>query len=65
MATDKEFKCSRCDKRIQVSEGADVPHCCELDMVAAEPLDQCTLASTPEHSRFDDTDEPCDDGRAG
>ncbi|MBI5551231.1 MAG: hypothetical protein HY911_06950 [Desulfobacterales bacterium] len=32
---------------------------------AAEPLDQCTLSSTPEHVRADDLDEPCDDGRAG
>lgn len=25
----------------------------------------CTTTPTPEHSRFEDTDEPCDDGRAG
>jgi thiol peroxidase len=25
----------------------------------------CTSTSTAEHSRGDDTDEPCDDGRSG
>jgi hypothetical protein len=29
------------------------------------PLDQCTLSTTAEHARFDDLDDPCDDGRSG
>ncbi len=32
---------------------------------AAEPLEVCTLSSTPEHVRAEDMGEPCDDGRAG
>ena len=30
-----------------------------------EAIDICIQTSTAEHSRADDTDEPCDDGRAG
>jgi hypothetical protein len=60
----QEFKCPRCDKRAQAPDEANPPQCCEQPMVA-EPLDQCTLTSTPEHSRLDDPGDPCDDGRAG
>lgn len=30
-----------------------------------DELDTCVVTSTAEHSRADDLDEPCDDGRAG
>jgi len=63
--TEKEYKCPQCDKRVQVSNESDPPQCCKMTMVEAEPLDQCTLTGTPEHARFDDTGDPCDDGRAG
>lgn len=32
---------------------------------AGHDLDTCVVTSTAEHSRADDFDEPCDDGRAG
>lgn len=32
---------------------------------SADSMDACTTSSTAEHSRPDDMDEPCDDGRAG
>jgi hypothetical protein len=34
-------------------------------MQSAEELKACGLSSTAEHSRFDDIEEPCDDGRSG
>lgn len=30
-----------------------------------EPLPFCTTAPSPEHSRGDSDDEPCDDSRSG
>jgi thiol peroxidase len=36
-----------------------------LDAAADKDLDTCVVTSTAEHSRADDFDEPCDDGRAG
>ena len=30
-----------------------------------EPLPFCTSAPSPEHSRADSDDEPCDDSRSG
>ena len=63
--TEKEFQCPRCNKRVQTTQEAEAPQCCEQPMVDVDPMAQCTLASTPEHARLDDPGEPCDDGRAG
>jgi hypothetical protein len=30
-----------------------------------ESLDACTVSTTAEHSRLDDFDDACDDGRSG
>jgi len=60
----KIFECRRCRKRVQASVQPDPPECCNQPM-AAVAIDQCTHAATPEHARFDEPDEPCDDGRAG
>ena len=38
--------------------------CCGKPM-QIEGLDTCGMSTTAEHSRFDNMDEPCDDGRAG
>jgi hypothetical protein len=66
MAEVKTFQCAHCKDRIEVRQEEAAPQCCGQPMtVVAAPLTQCTLASTPEHSRFDDMGEPCDDGRAG
>ncbi|RJQ74171.1 MAG: hypothetical protein C4519_17145 [Desulfobacteraceae bacterium] len=66
MSEQKEFRCTRCDRRVPAANQTPAPECCGQAMVAAaEPLDQCTLTSTPEHSRLDDMGDPCDDGRAG
>jgi len=66
MTDKKHYKCNHCDGRMEVQSDAATPDCCGQPMVeATEPLEQCTLSNTAEHSRPDDMDEPCDDGRAG
>lgn len=60
------YKCDQCKGRKEIADGDAVPECCGKSMVIeAEPLEQCTLSGTAEHSRMDDMGEPCDDGRAG
>lgn len=65
MTEKKNYKCTNCDGRQAVHAESKIPECCGKPMTEAEPLDQCTLSSTAEHSRFDDTQGPCDDGRSG
>lgn len=66
MAGKQNFKCDQCDYQAEFDLSTDIPQCCGQDMVqVAEPLKQCTLSGTAEHSRYDDMGEPCDDGRAG
>jgi hypothetical protein len=67
MAEKKTYHCIHCDGYAEVTATAAPPHCCGQPMVEpAEPLKQCTLSGTAEHSRLDDDmGEPCDDGRAG
>lgn len=64
MSEDQAYECENCKGRITVEAGADVPRCCGVAMKSV-PLKPCTLSTTAEHSRMDDADEPCDDGRAG
>lgn len=66
MSEKKRFECDQCHGQTEVQAGGQAPDCCGRPMRAvAEPLDQCTLSGTAEHSRLDDMGEPCDDGRAG
>lgn len=66
MAETLTFKCDQCDYQTELDLSAEIPSCCGHAMVrVAEPLKQCTLSGTAEHSRMDDMGEPCDDGRAG
>ena len=66
MSEKDTYKCNQCDGLKEVPAGDEAPQCCGQPMVAAaEPLEQCTLTGTAEHSRMDDMGEPCDDGRAG
>ena len=65
MAEMVTFECVKCgNKTEQNSEESKVPECCGQPM-QLEGLDACDLSSTAEHSRMDNLDEPCDDGRAG
>lgn len=60
------YECAKCGNTVEVSgKESKVPECCGKDMQSAEELKACDLSSTAEHSRFDDFEEPCDDGRSG
>jgi hypothetical protein len=64
MARDKPYECSICKGQVMARANGPIPECCGKPMHSI-PLDQCTLSTTAEHSRFDRDDGPCDDGRAG
>ncbi|MGD1969571.1 MAG: hypothetical protein PVH74_19470 [Desulfobacterales bacterium] len=66
MADMQVYECENCGSTLEVSaEASEAPECCGSVMKSAEDLKACGLSSTAEHSRFDDIDEPCDDGRSG
>jgi hypothetical protein len=54
------FRCRKCGKEEKAKEA---PVCCGAKMEL--PLEACTHAYGPEHSRPMDDDEPCDDSRGG
>lgn len=64
MPSDQAYECENCKGQAISAGEKNPPQCCGQPMQAI-PMDQCTLATTAEHSRFDKDDEPCDDGRAG
>ena len=60
------FECEDCGKNVEF--GADegqAPQCCDKPMKRIGDLDACHVSTTAEHSRFDDFDDACDDGRSG
>jgi hypothetical protein len=57
------YQCDNCQSQ-KLSPPKTPPECCGQPMQNI-PMDQCTLSTTAEHSRWDKDDEPCDDGRAG
>ena len=66
MAEKKEYKCKNCGNKLEVTESdANIPECCDQPMEEAGPLPVCETSTTAEHSRLDDSGEPCDDGRSG
>jgi len=66
MAEQKNYECVDCGNQAQASaDGDQVPECCGKQMQEQEPLNVCVAPAGPEHSRFDDLGEPCDDGRSG
>ena len=60
---DKKYKCSNCEKTINISDGK-IPECCGKKMIKL-PLDLCIQPSHAEHSRPMDNEDVCDDGRSG
>ena len=64
MSAKKTYHCDKCKTQFKVDKQETTPECCGRPMTILN-RDQCTTASTAEHARFDDMDEPCDDGRAG
>ncbi len=66
MADKLAYECENCGKNIEVSaDEAKAPECCDKPMKRFESLDACTVSTTAEHSRLDDFDDACDDGRSG
>ena len=64
MMDEKAYECQICQSQRKVGADQDAPECCGQPMTPI-PLDQCILSTTAEHARFDDLDDPCDDGRSG
>ena len=66
MADMQVYECVNCGNTTEVrADASNAPECCGSPMKPVEDLKTCELSSTAEHSRFDDFDEPCDDGRTG
>ena len=66
MADMQVYECVNCGNTVEVAaDESKLPQCCGNAMKPAEDLKACGLSSTAEHSRLDDFDEPCDDGRSG
>ena len=59
----KSYKCENCGKTIKVKDNK-IPICCGKPMKQL-PLDICIQPAHAEHARSMETEEPCDDGRAG
>ena len=59
----KEYKCEICGKKVKKTGGI-IPECCGRKMKQLH-LDVCTQPTDAEFSRPMESDEPCDDGRAG
>jgi len=60
------YHCEKCGEQTEMAEeNGPVPECCNQPMLEAKDLASCVKSSTAEHSRFDQMDEPCDDGRSG
>ena len=62
--SEKAYHCQDCRKTIPKGETGAAPDCCGKPMELL-PLEICLKAPSAEHDRLDDSDEPCDDGRAG
>jgi len=63
------YNCEICNGTVEMNAGEphETPECCGAPMAKSDPaqLDACTTSTTAEHSRFDNFDDACDDGRAG
>jgi len=60
---EETYKCENCGKTITIS-GRSIPDCCGQPMKKL-PLDVCIQPAHAEHARPMNSEEPCDDGRAG
>jgi hypothetical protein len=65
MADVKVYECVSCGNTVEISADEAIPECCGMAMKPSEELKACGLSATAEHSRSDDFEEPCDDGRSG
>ena len=60
---EEAYKCKICGKEVKTKEGA-IPQCCGKAMTKI-PLDLCTQPEDAEHARPMDSEDACNDGRAG
>ena len=60
------YKCNACGNKIEPADSKyqDL-ECCGKPMLKVVDLPPCVTSSTAEHSRLDDLEPPCDDGRSG
>ncbi len=57
------YYCEECGKTVSKEDGETVNFCCEKSM-KSQVADTCLKSgSSAEHARFNDEDEPCDEGR--
>ena len=61
--TEITYKCSNCRREAVVEDGT-VPSCCSETMEKL-PMEPCIQPAHAEHSRPMDSEDACDDGRAG
>ncbi len=59
---EKTYECEECRKKIITSK--ETPECCGKTMKQL-PLDFCSQPAHAENARPMESEEPCDDGRAG
>lgn len=59
------YICTKCGKKQALSSDEKTPQCCDMPMIVDEPLPVCEMSATAEHSRMDEDNGPCDDGRGG
>lgn len=57
------YECEDCGKKVKTSD-EKTPECCGKNMRQL-PLDICLQPTNAEHARPMESDEPCDEGRAG
>jgi hypothetical protein len=59
------YKCLECGRTQECAVNDNVPECHGKKMKTLEELEGCILSETAEHIRFEDKNQPCDDGRTG
>jgi hypothetical protein len=60
------YECESCGKSLEFdAEQEQAPQCCDNPMKRIGDLDACHVSVTAEHTRFDNLDDACDDGRSG
>jgi len=59
---EKTYQCEVCKKTIKTTD--DAPNCCGKPMNQLS-IDTCTQPAHAEHARPMESEEPCNDGRAG
>jgi DNA-directed RNA polymerase subunit RPC12/RpoP len=59
------YKCIECGRTLECPVNDNAPECHGKKMKTLEELEGCTLTETAEHTRFENENQPCDDGRTG